>query len=103
MIDRKKAELIKKGNIDVDLDAVQLQTAQDFKDACVEELNKFEFASRTTEADKKNDLTSLERKLDKYLILLTNQQIGKNKYFLPPQGVRKDGETLRQVYRKILN
>lgn len=33
---------------ETDLDAVQLQTAQDFKDTCTEELKKFQFESRTT-------------------------------------------------------
>lgn len=46
---RKQAELLKKGDVsDIDLDAVAVQTAQDFKDACVEELNKFKFAPRIT-------------------------------------------------------
>lgn len=32
----------------MDLDVVQLQTAQDFKDACKEELKNFKFANRET-------------------------------------------------------
>lgn len=49
------------------------------------------------EADKKNDSTSLERKLDKHLVLLVEQQIGQQDLFLLPQALSEDGETLRQV------
>lgn len=46
---RKQAELLKKGDTsDIDLDAVSSQTAQDFKDACVEELSKFKLAPRVS-------------------------------------------------------
>lgn len=95
---RKKAALLKKGDSsDLDIDSAQLQTAQDFKDACVEELVKFQFANRLTDADKKNDLKSLERKLDQHLVLVTQQEVGKKKHFLLPQGIRQEGESLRQV------
>ena len=43
---RKQAELLKKGKLDVDV--VFTQTAQDFLDTSIEELNKFKFLSRTT-------------------------------------------------------
>lgn len=49
------------------------------------------------EADKENDITSLERKLDKHLVLLVKQQIGQQDRFLLPQALLEDGETLRQV------
>lgn len=43
---RKQAVLLKQGESDID--AVLKETAQDFYDASVEELNKFKAASRTT-------------------------------------------------------
>lgn len=92
------AEALKKGELsDLDLDASTKQTAQDFKDACVEELAKFEFASKTTEDDKTNNTKSLNRKLNRSLIYVTEQQIGSQKYFMLPQVIREDGETMRQV------
>uniref|UniRef100_A0A1Y1L4T3 Large ribosomal subunit protein mL46 N-terminal domain-containing protein n=1 Tax=Photinus pyralis TaxID=7054 RepID=A0A1Y1L4T3_PHOPY len=42
----KQQSLLKKG--DVDLDATTKQTAQDFLDACTEELAQFKFADRLT-------------------------------------------------------
>lgn len=49
------------------------------------------------DADKKNDLKSLDRKLDRHLVLLMQQKIGSQDFLLPPQSLRKEGETLRQV------
>lgn len=56
-----------------------------------------------SDADEKQDVTSLQRKLDKHLVLLTQQTVGKKKYFLPPQGIRQDGETLKQVRKCIVD
>lgn len=81
----------------MDIDATTKQTAQDFEDACNEELSKFKFASTITEDDKKNNTKSLDRKLNKHLVLVTEHVIGNKKYFLLPQSLRHDGETLRQV------
>ncbi|GLV43764.1 mitochondrial ribosomal protein L46 [Carabus blaptoides fortunei] len=101
--DEKQAALLKNADVnDVDLDVAAVQTAQDFEDACSEELGAFKFASRYTEADHKQDETSLQRKLDRHLVLLTQQTIGKKKYFLPPQGGRQDGESLKQTAERIL-
>lgn len=55
------------------------------------------------EADKKNDITSLERKLDKHLVLLVKQQIGEQDLFLLPQALAEDGKTLRQVRYNCLS
>lgn len=96
------AEKLKKGDMEVDLDETIKQTAQDLEDAYGEELKKFQFASRTTEADKKNDKKSIKRKLDQGLVLLLEQQIGSKKYFLFPQGLRQEGETLRDTAERVL-
>ncbi|XP_026463163.1 39S ribosomal protein L46, mitochondrial-like [Ctenocephalides felis] len=101
--DKKQAELLKKGDTsDIDLDAVSSQTAQDFKDACVEELSKFKLAPRVSEADKKNDLTSTDRKLASSLVLLVKQKLGAKDYFLMPQGIRTEGETMKQTAERVL-
>lgn len=98
-----QAELVKRGEIDVDLDADSTkQTAQDFEDACADELSKFKFGSRTTEADKTNDYKSLNRRLDEPLVLLVKQQIGNEKLLLLPQGKWEQGETMRQSAERVL-
>lgn len=100
--DLKIAELIKSGKIEVDLDAVAKQTSQDLKDMWKDERSKFQMASRITEADKKNDTTSTNRKLEDPLTLLIEQSIGDKKIALLPQGRLQDGENLRQAAERII-
>lgn len=50
------------------------------------------------EFDEQNITSTLKRKLDKNLLLLVHQKIGDSHYWIPPQGIRKEGETMRQVY-----
>ena len=57
-----------------DLDAVIQITSQDFEDACDDEFNNFTSASRLTKDE--NDLKSLNRRLDKYLFYVVEQQLG---------------------------
>lgn len=92
----KQMELLKKGDIESDL--ALKQTAQDFVDMSSDELNKFQFGSVVTEADNKKDIKSTLRKLNKNLVLVTQTKIGDKNFYLLPQGMRNDGETLRQVY-----
>lgn len=98
-----QAELLKRGEIDVDLDADSTkQTAQDFMDACNDELEKFKLAPRKTVADTKNDVKSLNRKLDETLILIAKQKLGKSQIICLPQGKWMEGETLRQTAERTL-
>lgn len=98
-----QAELIKKGEIEIDLDeTVTKQTAQDLKDAYTEEYKKFKFGLRETEADKKNDLKSLNRKLENILYLLVEQKLGNKVHLILPQGIRQEGETMRQTAERVL-
>ncbi|XP_044258159.1 39S ribosomal protein L46, mitochondrial [Tribolium madens] len=97
--EQKQLEQLKKG---ADIEVHLKDTAQDLVDASTEEFSKFKFASRVTEADKKNDLKSLNRKLDKHLVLVTKQKIGKDNFYLLPQALRQDGETLRQTAERIV-
>lgn len=86
----------------VDVDAVEKLTTQDYKDMWNEEAAKMQLASRVTEADKKNDIRSTNRKLEDSLILIKEQTIGKDTLFLLPQGKHKDGETLRETAERVL-
>lgn len=103
--ERRQQELIKKGKIDQDNDseARTLQTAQDFQDLCQDELSKFKFSQRTTEADMSNDLMSVNRKLDETLMLVCNHKFGKNDLFLLPQDKWIEGESLRQTAERIVS
>lgn len=100
--DLKMAEMIKSGKVEVDLDAVAKQTSQDLKDLWKEERSKFQLASRITEADKKNDTTSTNRKLGDPLTLIVEQPIGDKKIPLLPQGPIQSGENLRQAAERII-
>ncbi|XP_013113964.1 large ribosomal subunit protein mL46 [Stomoxys calcitrans] len=99
--DLKQAELLKKGQIDLD-EAAAKQTVQDLKDAYTEELNKFQTASRTTADDKSKNLLSTNRSLDNTLYLLVEQSLGPKSHFLLPQGPRMDGETMRQAAERVV-
>lgn len=96
------AKLIEEGKIKQDLDGVQQQTALDLKDLWKAELSKFQPASRTTDADRKNDTKSIERKLENSLTLLVEQQIGNDKLFLLPQGNILNNETLCDAAHRII-
>jgi large subunit ribosomal protein L46 len=98
--DKMYAEEMKKK--DSFIEETPLQTAQEFEDACKKELEQFQFANRMTEADEKNDTTSTERNLTKSLLLVTKQRLGKQSYWLLPQGLRQEGETMRQAAERVL-
>lgn len=100
--DKVQAELLKKESADIDLEAVSKITAQDFEDASNEELAQFKFASIETDADRKNDKTSVERYLQRHLVLVTPITLGSDVKTLLPQGLWKEGETLRQTAERIV-
>ncbi|XP_023024236.2 mitochondrial ribosomal protein L46 [Leptinotarsa decemlineata] len=100
--DLKQLEILKRGGDLDDMDSNLKQTAQDLMDLWSEEASKFKPASTTTEADKKNDLKSLSRKLDKSLVFVLNQKIGDKYFYMLPQDLRQDGETLRQTAERTL-
>jgi len=99
--DKLITQLTQKGKFD-DIDATLQLTAQDLKDAWRDELQKFPLNSRLTDADRKNDIKSTNRKLEETLILLVEQKIGDQKHLLLPQGKRHDGETMRQTAERVL-
>ncbi|XP_043274963.1 39S ribosomal protein L46, mitochondrial isoform X2 [Venturia canescens] len=100
--ERKQVELQKKGLLDVDLDVAIKQSAQDIEDSGEAELAAFKFAPRVTEADEKNIKTSLDRKLDSCLVLLVQQKLGDELFWLPPQACRVEGESMRQTADRVM-
>jgi len=100
--DMLQAELLKSKSVDLDIDMALQQTAQDFEDAAVEEYNNFMFESRLTEADRANDLQSLERRLDRHLLLLVQEKQCDQNVWIMPQGLRMDGETMLQTAERVV-
>lgn len=100
--DKLRAELLKHKSVEVDIDHVPVQTAQDFEDASIDEYNKFTFSSRTTEADKTNNVNSVDRMLENHLLLLVHQKLWDQKVWIMPQGLRMDGETMLQAAERVL-
>lgn len=92
----------KAGEIDGDVETVSTQTVQDLEDIWKAERSQFTPAPLTTPADASNDVTSLNRKLEDTLVLMIEQEFGKDKFFVLPQGKREDGETLRQTAERTL-
>ncbi|KAL5291788.1 MRPL46 family protein [Megaselia abdita] len=101
--DVRQAQLLKKGEVEVDLDEISSQqTAQDKKDAYIEEHKSFEFAPRITTDDKADNVKSTNRKLEDILYLIVEQKLGTDSHMLLPQGKREDGESLRQTAERVL-
>ncbi|XP_016972605.1 39S ribosomal protein L46, mitochondrial [Drosophila rhopaloa] len=97
------AELIKQGKTQVDMeDSGAKQTAQDLKDAYIEELKKFQLGERTTTDDKANKTSSTDRCLEDTLYLLVQQKLGQQEHLILPQGKREEGESMRQTAERVL-
>nr|XP_033321960.1 39S ribosomal protein L46, mitochondrial [Megalopta genalis]XP_033321961.1 39S ribosomal protein L46, mitochondrial [Megalopta genalis]XP_033321962.1 39S ribosomal protein L46, mitochondrial [Megalopta genalis]XP_033321963.1 39S ribosomal protein L46, mitochondrial [Megalopta genalis] len=89
------------GSTDESKEKIKTQTLQDIRDSYKEELMKFQFASRTN-AEEDDQVTSLNRKLDKTLVLLVNERIGTDNFWIPPQTVHKCTETMIETARRTV-
>ncbi|XP_031242898.1 39S ribosomal protein L46, mitochondrial [Mastomys coucha] len=76
--------------------------AQDLEDMWEQAFLQFRPGARETEADKKNDRTSLHRKLDRNLVLLVREKLGDQEFWMLPQVEWQPGETLRGTAERIL-
>lgn len=102
--DARRADMLKSGS---QLDAKELdksigQTAYEFEDLSKKEAESFVPAARITEADKLNDVHSTDRKLDKHLTFIVNEQVGSSNVWMLPHAPVGKGETLRQAAERIL-
>ncbi|KAL1774373.1 39S ribosomal protein L46, mitochondrial [Sigmodon hispidus] len=94
---KKKADLY-----DDDQDEQGIMLAQDLEDMWEQAFLQFKPGPRVTEADKKNDQTSLNRKLDRNLVLLVKEKLGDQEFWMLPQVEWQPGETLRGTAERIL-
>ncbi|XP_012867335.1 PREDICTED: 39S ribosomal protein L46, mitochondrial [Dipodomys ordii] len=93
----------KKADLDDDDDNEQnILLVQDLEDMWEQKFLQFKLATRETDADKKNDRTSLRRKLDRNLILLVRTKLGDQDVWMLPQVEWQPGETLRGTAERTL-
>ncbi|CAI9601435.1 unnamed protein product [Staurois parvus] len=78
---RLQAKLSDDYDADFDSDGKGIMMAQDLEDMWEQKWKAFKPAPGITEADKKNDRSSLNRKLENTLVLLVKERLGKMKIF----------------------
>lgn len=75
----------KKSDLYEEEDEQNILLAQDLEDMWEQKFLHFKLGARLTEADKKDDRTSLHRKLDRNLILLVREKLGDQDIWMLPQ------------------
>uniref|UniRef100_A0A8C0PPN4 Mitochondrial ribosomal protein L46 n=2 Tax=Canis lupus familiaris TaxID=9615 RepID=A0A8C0PPN4_CANLF len=94
---KKKADLY-----DEEDDEQDILLVQDLEEVWEQKFLQFKPGARITEADKKNDRTSLQRKLDRNLVLLVKEKLGDQDVWMLPQAEWQPGETLRGTAERTL-
>ena len=95
--DLELLEMKKRGE-NIPADKLNVNTAEDDLEIWRKDADKFQIASRTTEADTKNDTQSSNRKLDKSLFLVIRNQ----KHWTLPMLDHVQGESLRNTAERAL-
>ncbi|XP_073474532.1 large ribosomal subunit protein mL46 [Aquarana catesbeiana] len=88
---------------DFDSDSKDIVLAQDLEDSWEQKWKTFNPAPRITEADKKGDRSSLNRKLENSLVLLVKERLGNEDLWMFPQMAWQAGETMRQTAERALS
>ncbi|ELW62787.1 39S ribosomal protein L46, mitochondrial [Tupaia chinensis] len=92
----------KKADLYDDEDEQGILLVQDLEDMWEQAFLQFKPGDRVTEADKKDDRTSLHRKLDRNLVLLVRERLGDQDVWMLPQAEWQPGETLRGTAERTL-
>lgn len=92
----------RKADLYDDEDEQNILLIQDLEDMWEQKFQQFKPGARITEADKKNDRTSLHRKLDRNLVLLVKEKLGDQDVWMLPQAEWQPGETLRGTAERAL-
>lgn len=101
--DRINAEVLKAGEADeLDLEEASKQTAVEFEDACSEELKTFKSTYLDTVTQEIKDVKSIDRALERSLVLVVKQKIGSNQEWVFPHTPWQPGETLRQTCERLV-
>jgi len=94
-------EIERKAKLDELVDDQTASTPEKFHEMTAQwkqELEKFVPAPRVTQADKDNDIRSLNRKLDQMLYLIVKKRLPKHSHtWQMPQGGHEEGESLLEV------
>ncbi|KAM4677399.1 large ribosomal subunit protein mL46 [Discoglossus pictus] len=88
---------------DEDDDNKEIVLAQDLEDIWEQKARKFKMAPTSTEADEKNDKSSLNRKLENNLVLLVKEKLANEEIWIFPQLEWQSGETMRQTAERALS
>ncbi|GAB1603212.1 39S ribosomal protein L46, mitochondrial-like [Argonauta hians] len=100
---KKKADEMKNGDGRDDVgEETARKTTAELEDQWEIELNRFQFPSQLTAADKEGDTKSLLRRCDAKLVLLTKQKLGQKDFWVLPQGQAMAGESMRQAAERVL-
>ncbi|XP_074090229.1 large ribosomal subunit protein mL46 [Macrotis lagotis] len=97
-LERKKADIY---DSDDDDDGKDILLSQDLEDTWEQTFLQFKPQPRVTEADQKNDRTSLHRKLDQNLVLLVKEKLGDQETWILPHAEWQVGETLRGTAERV--
>lgn len=81
---------------------VSMQTALELEDHWQDELKAFKPANRITEADLTNNTRSLDRKLDRKVVLMVKQTLGDTVEWVLPMGEWKGEDSLKQSAERVL-
>ncbi|XP_045645109.1 LOW QUALITY PROTEIN: 39S ribosomal protein L46, mitochondrial-like [Ursus americanus] len=94
---KKKVDLY-----DEEEDEQNILLVQVLEDVWEQKFLQFKLGAHITEADKKNDRTSLDRRLDRNLVLLVKEKLGDQDVWMLPQAEWQLGETLRRTAEQTL-
>lgn len=99
--DIRRKQKFKTGEfLEADLEASSIQTAQDFEDMTNDMLSQFKAAAHITKADECKDTRSLNRRLDRNLLLVLKMK--HNGKWELPACMHRTGETLKQTAERAL-